>query len=330
VRFALVLVALGACYSPTGEATCTVKCDGPDAPCPGAMRCGDANFCEQPGGATCGPGGEVVDASPNPMVDASDLDGLVTGPCTPSSSMTSETGLSRSGEWFVGDHFSQRAMMFYDGDLLTFEGNFDAPGGTYVTAVAPNMTNITYRGPRLSLGGAEMYLKVANNGEISFGRSMRSAADKWSLPASVAFTSGGTNVLFDDSDDISPPTVTSPRRLMISSVNAFLEFSQSGSDPLTWKLESSTFGGVLFGVTFLGQASLSPDGLMMIFRGNGGANNQAYYVTRTTVAQAFGGIAVPLPHVSNLSVNTPFLSANCKHFYYTATPTGELRHVLLP
>ena len=330
MRFAslLLLAALGACYSPAGEATCKVECSGPDSPCPGAMRCGDYNFCEKPGGETCGPGGEIIDAfvpDPDAQGDAP-VDGLVSGPCLVASTMISDDSIAPVGAWFVGDHFSQRAMMIGASNLMSYEGNFDVSGATYARPVIEPV-GTEYRAPRLSPGGSEMYLKADVSGTISFGLSTRTGPNAWSLHSNVVFKNGAQFIQFSDADNISPPTLTNPRRLVVSSSNGFQEFTET--NPLLWKLALTVSTPILGGVSFLGQASLSPEGLKLVFQGQGAGLISAYYVTRPDVTQNFSGPAIEIPHNMQSSVYTPFLSANCKHFYYTSN-MGDVRHVLLP
>jgi len=284
------------------------------------MICGENLYCENPAGPKCGPGGDIVDAG--------DPDGTTSGACTPAASMTSDQSLALVGVWFAGDHASQRAM-FYDGTAIrTYEGNFDASGGKYVPAL-PQL-DATLRAPRLAPGGAEMFLKIDDAGAITFGRSTRVGPTKWTAPDPLTFTTSGPVLpSFADGDNISPPTLTDPRRLIISGTFGYHELVET-SDAQHWSLVSTTAGGTLFETSFVGEASLSPDGLKLIFLGNRGGTINAFYVTRPSTMSAFAGSAMPLPHAAGNSPITPFLSADCKHFYYTAMPAGDVRHVVLP
>lgn len=91
MRFASPLLLFAACYGPAGEAPCTVRCAGVGSPCPGAMQCGAFDFCVQPGGATCGPGGEVIGA----FVADSSIDADAE-PCSLVPAAVTDTGLGIS------------------------------------------------------------------------------------------------------------------------------------------------------------------------------------------------------------------------------------------
>lgn len=299
MRLAVVLLFGAACSSPEGEGTC-------------------------PGDATCGPGGELIDAAiADAPTDAAD-------PCVPATTMTSDDVIGPSATHFVGDHGSQRAVAYNLTGTISLEGNFDA-GGTYVEVLPPT-TESVYSRPRLAPGGEEMFVAVDTAPTKTFGRATRISPNQWSNVDNMAFYDGGTKLdpFLTGDANISAPTVTQPRRLVVSSSDGVREFVEFQGDPLVWRLVN-TVGATVFGEQFLGQAMLSADGLRMTFRGNNQTGNTtAFIVTRGDLAESFLGVAVELPHDASLSVETPFLSANCKHLYYTAMPAGVVHHVLLP
>ena len=47
---------------------------------------------------------------------------------------------------------------------------------------------------------------------------------------------------------------------LVSSANGYWELTESNNNPLVWKLAVDVSAGSLFGVQFLGEATLSPDG----------------------------------------------------------------------
>jgi len=126
----------------------------------------------------------------------------------------------------------------------------------------------------------------------------------------------------------SAPTTTTPRRMIVSSPNVHDEYVEVAPD--SWRRilrHQLSFGTV----TFLGHAVLSEDGRRLVFRGQDGTQIvSGYYVDRAAIDVGFPKTPIKIPTGDALSVATPFLTNDCRHFYYTDPNNGDqIRHVAL-
>ena len=197
--------------------------------------------------------------------------------------------------------------------------------------MAPATT--TYLTPRLGPDGVEVVLVMTKDQKISIARSvLDSLTMKFGAPSELMLLEedGVTPAAIGTGLSPSPPTKSSPRRMLLSSTvyDSPIDEYEEVNDT-TWKrvYRHGPFGTV----HFVGEATLSEDGRRMVFRGQiTGLSPAAFYVERPSVTAAFAPAAGQLPTMNALVIYTPYLTSDCKHYYYTELSTNVIQHVTYP
>jgi hypothetical protein len=141
-------------------------------------------------------------------------------------------------------------------------------------------------------------------------RYQRDAAtqDRWTNPSSENFMALTMN------DTIGTPSATTPRHDIVFRAGSVPQFSQYAENmPHVW---SSGGNWMPTGVTPLGPANLSRDGLRLVFPAYNGSNVDVYYVARTAFTMSFP--TAPLLIFSGPSNSvTPFMTDDCQTLYFS-------------
>ncbi len=327
VRALAVVVGLTACYQPGTEVPCTVRC-GAAQECPGGLVCNTAtNQCalvgggcsvDAPPGTIDSPVDSSVDSPIDSMLDAAPIIPCVFSPAPPGSMMLVP------GDWYIAERAAPRAVMIAAGIISQTTIPDTINPASYTPLYAPSI--VLYSAPRLAPGGNELFL-VIKSGSIAMGSSTRNVTSNvWSVPLSMKMKepNGVTDATFLDGHVPSAPTTTNPRRMLVS-LSGIDEYRETA--PNEWRRIAS-YPANIDGVDVLGHALLSPDGLRMTFRGQRPSNNVAgYYLERASVSSAFG-TPIQIPTSDGLSVATPYLTPDCKHYYYADPNGGYIHHVV--
>jgi len=317
-RVAFVL-ALTACYRPGADLPCTVQCGAAGA-CPDDLLCNAAtNQCALADG-TCVAG----DAGFGDAADAAMIDGPPGAAlCTlPVNFTRSTVGV---GIWFTPDRdrIPQLAVKYEAGDIHVTEG--DVHGVSYTPMLAAAM-NTSYHNPRLVPGADEVFFIHNVSGVYSLRRAKRLAAGDWPTTVVLLKTEGGAiTIPIAGNEEIGAPTATVPRRMLVSTGTVLDEFEEQAPD-LWWRVRrhAASFAPVVF----LGRATLSKDGRRLVFRGHDPATYvSGYYADRATIADSFPTTALLIPGQATDSVETPFLSDDCRDYYYTHPTSVQIQHV---
>jgi hypothetical protein len=331
VRALAVLLGLTACYRPGAEVPCTVQC-GAAQECPGGLVCNTAtNQCALVGGGCSvdAPPGTIDSPFDSPFDSPIDspIDAVPIIPCVISPAPPGSTRLL-AGDWYIAERAAPRAVMIAAGDILetSLPDTMNANDYSLVYPLAP--TGI-YSAPRLAPGGDELFL-VMKMGSNAMARATRNAVgNTWSAPVPMIMkqSDGVTDAIFVDGHVPSAPTTTNPRRMLVS-LSTIDEYRETA--PNEWRRIAS-YPATIGGISVLGHALLSPDGRRMTFRGQLGSSIVAgYFVERASLSSAFGTIPVQIPTSDGLSVATPYLTPDCKHYYYADPNGGYIHHVVYP
>jgi len=323
-RLAFAL-ALTGCYRPGAEAPCTVECSAAGA-CPDGLRCNTAtNQCALANGSCV-----AIDAS----FDASDADAMRDGGldaplqplCTPSSSFMIMP--LTQGTWFTPDldRSPQLGFKIDLGEPYVTEGNADTQDGLAYTPLIPPGVAASYGSARLAPTIDEVFYVRIASGIPALMRAKRVSAGIWSSSAMSLHDESNLTLLLSGTEELGAPTATSPRHMLVTTGPAVDEFVETSSSVWTRvRRHSASFTGI----SFLGRATLIEDGRRMVFRGQiGGANVAGFYTDRATVGDLFTQVATKIPATPSDSVETPYLTDDCHHYYYTHPTSGQIQHVV--
>ena len=332
MRWLAVLLGLTACYRPGSDAPCTVTCSAAATECPDGLICNtEMGRCALASGgcraADATLGKETsIDSPIDSSIDSS-IDAASSVLCAVSTTVLADASLT-GGTWFIADRGAQRAVKEEAGVIVGLSGDPDTTmGSSYSDLFANVPAGTTYRAPRLAPGAGELFLLKQVITGYSIAQSTRTG-EIWSSPQSLAFKdqSGTFDVSVDVRNAPGAPTTTVPRRILVSENLGFnvAEFREiTGTNE--WRHVQShptSFGTV----NILGQATLSENGRRMVFTGQeGGGIVSGYYVDRANVGDPFAAPATKLA-ASPLSVRTPYLTADCKHYYYSDPNAPDVIH----
>jgi hypothetical protein len=299
------LAALAACYRPASD------------------RCGVVGTeCVDPGGG---------DAARDTPVDM-DIDGPPSpDACVMPTHSGSDTAFTQVfGTYFVGVFGGDFPAAMLKANITTGSADVVVQLGqsftnTYKIVVPGANADVLVDAPRLAPNGLEIFLRVdhPSSGKSELMVTRRAVNDVvWSVPKGI--TIDGQSV-FSNISVPSPPTTTSPRRMIVSQgAGLFEEVKEQGTDGLTWTVVQRV-DAPSFGVNYSGEPSLTADGRFLVFRGNTGGLNQALYVPRDANGKFTGTGTALLGPIS--SVNEPYLAPDCTHLFYTDQPAGQVHMV---
>lgn len=334
-----VLLALVGCYRPGSEVPCTVTCSALGA-CPDGLACNANGQCALPGGG-CMPDDASSDSNTN--LDApgdgvinpdagSDGDGGVTvdgAPavlCAPGSAFS--TFPLTQGTWFTPDldGTPQLAVKYDGGDIVVTELNANTGNGADYASILPAIVDTAYDAPRLAPTLQQVFYLHRANTVLSLKRATRQGPGSWTTTTILLKDENGVMTTpITGTEEIGAPTTTTPRYMLIksgSSVTEYVEFSAT-----EWR-RVMTHTPAFTGIIFFGRATLNEDGRRMVFRGQKTAANVAgFYADRPGPGQPFTTVATWIPSLTSDEVETPYLSENCLHYYYTYTLTNQIQHV---
>ncbi|MBA3500725.1 MAG: hypothetical protein M4D80_08720 [Myxococcota bacterium] len=321
----ICLFCLAACYQPNAATPCTLECT---TSCPPGLECRD-NRCVEPNG-TCPTDAAILDAAP---IDAPDA---IVPLCPPQTTIISETPVIAPGAWFIAHGGSDPYAVRYtlpatNADVGIVSGTLGdvTDPSAYVTIVQDNAV-MAFDAPRLSPDARELYLRarLTAAGTASLGRYTRLAGtDTWSGLSAQTFI----GMTFTTADAPSPPTTTTPRRMIISrDSQGFIEVEETMAGK-QWTVvrpqpAQSYLRADSVPVSFLGQAHLTNEGRRLVFRGQvAGQLFGAFYLERTSLAQDFAGPARQLPAAG--SVSHPYFTSDCTTLFYTFETQNQVYRV---
>lgn len=329
-----VLLALVGCYRPGSEVPCTVTCSALGE-CPDGLACNAIGQCALPGGG-CMPDDASASedsASDGPRRDAPS-DGGVTFDAVPGvlcvpGSLVSMATLT-VGTWFTPDLDGnpQLAVKLVNANILVTEGNANTNSGASYSAMFPITVDVQYNVPRLAPTLQEVFhLRIANN-VPSLQRATRVSAGAWTTTTVLLKdATGQLTTLITGTEEIGAPTTTNPRYMLITSGSSITEYVEFSANEWRRVLNHSS---AFTDISFLGRATLSESGRRMVFRGQkSGANVAGFYTDRLNPGQPFTTVADRIPSLDTDSVETPYLSEDCRHFYYTHPTSDVIQHATL-
>ena len=129
-------------------------------------------------------------------------------------------------------------------------------------------------------------------------------------------TMGGSDVIPGIGDQLSPPTSTSPARMILRPDSTQIEeFAKDGA-PDTW-VRGATMDAMSLGVQSIDAATLSSDGLALTLVGppSAGAIPAILRATRASVDDEFGP-ATPIYIVAGLGLSGAYTSADCRTLFF--------------
>jgi hypothetical protein len=295
----MALAALAACYRPASD------------------RCGVVGTtCEDAAGDT--PADVEIDGPPSP--DACTMPTAAGGD-------TPFTGVV--GTYFVGvfrDDFPAAMLKTsvatgLDDVVVQLGQSF---AGSFEVAV-PGLVDAEVDAPRLAPDGLEIFLRIdhPSSGKSELARTTRAPNGLiWSVPKALTIDGQST---FSNIAVPSPPTTTTPRRMIVSQgAGSFDEVQETTPDGLSWTVVQHV-DTPAFGVNYSGEASLTADARFLVFRGKPGSVNQAFYVPRDANGK-FTATGTPLLGPIS-SANEPYLAPDCRHLFYTDAPNGQVHMV---
>jgi len=335
MRRALIpIVLLAACYRPARD-SCAIAC-GTNELCPDGYTCSNT-FCAL-GSATCSPNGGEIDAAVDGVPGDMMPDGTPSpDQCDiPNGTPQSDTPFTNVfGRWFVGVFANDfpAAMLGNDGAGLPaiYVQLGQAFNGPFQVAIDSDANaGIKVDAPRLSPNGTEIFFHRVDvtNAVHAISVSVRgSNTDVWSMPTDLMLVGSASDLSLADP---SPPTTTDPRHMIISyGAGSYEELVQIGGIASRQWMTIDHVDNPSFGVQWSGQASLTADAKFLVFRGNSGGLNGAFYVARQPDGH-FGGTAQPLLGTTS-SVNEPYLAPDCHHLFYSDnTPPFQVHMVTYP
>ncbi|MBX3156255.1 MAG: hypothetical protein KF773_09675 [Deltaproteobacteria bacterium] len=247
----------------------------------------------------------------------------------PDASCTLPTGVEEvllPGSWFVADRATQRAVMF-DDDVRETVGDVDTHlPSAYMKILEPKPMGVkNYDAPRLAPGGAELFviLETVNDTRV-LARAERTGVD-WSAPAPVELVDDtGAQILDLELTTTSPPTTSTPRRMMVSrTLTTITEFQEDA--PSRWK-QLKTYTAAELGTATADGGYLTPDGLQLVFAGD----SVIRIATRQRLEERFSGSQLLFTPTAPVTTrHGAYYTVDCqRHLYYTSGL--DIRHVVLP
>ena len=256
-------------------------------------------------------------AAPDSMVDAFD-------PCMLPAGFDETL---TEGAWFSADRTLGRAVKVQGQVVKETVGDVDTNQEAAFTAIAfPNAANYNqFDAPRLAPGANELFVFAvgAVTGVDTFLHSQR-RGDKWDNL--IELTILGSDVQIVSGASVGPPTITNPRRMMLSQSNGVIELEEVSAS--SWQ-ERQFYSADALGMIFIEQAMLTPDGteLVLIAQDASNAPLQVWVAKRTSQLDAFDTL-VPVYSHGISTPEFPFFTTDClKHLYYSLGP--QIHHVIL-
>jgi len=285
MRGVLVLVGMAACYRPAPD-RCEVTTGNPT--CADAAPADAEDAAQQP-------------VCTIPMIAASERD-LV------------------GGEWFAArldaDRFAIISVRTPDANSI-LRGSILGTEQDVVNGTPPFPTLFQgdqfdeYQSPRLSYDGLELFVRDDQNNVHEIVHSTRTPnTPDWDPLVALTFTdAAGSVVVIKDGTDLSPPTLTTPRRILLvyGGANGFEEYVEDTSKQ-QWNLTRVHMYPLE--PPFGGQAQLTSDGLQLVYISSG----QIYVAVRPTIDSEFRTPAMLV--TTSLAAARPFVPADCKHLFY--------------
>ena len=321
-----LLGVVGACYGPAGEATCVVTCAGVGAPCPGAMICNQYRRCEAPGGPTCGPNGEVIDAGIDGYVSpdaARDAPGSMM--CTPQMPTQQRLIASGGSAFTIAASRMRAAHLVLDNVDATYaievaDGDIDNGAAQFVTVIHSPFSGFeSLDFPRLSSDGKTIFMLTNDsNLGIHIAFSNRLSASAWQVPSFLVLKdASGLGAQLDLTAIPGTPSGISPRRMPIANAAGFTEYEELASPSQTWKEKFTYVPGDL-GVTSIKTPNFSNNALRVVFAGTtlADSNLKIFYADRPNPAVKFGPATMLYDAGGGITESTPTLTEDCAALYY--------------
>lgn len=330
----VVVLALVGCYRPGSDGPCTVRCSALGE-CPGDLACNTMGLCALPGGG-CLPDDASASDSPNDspsdgMAIDAPSDGGVTAMCVPGA-VSSTTALGQGTHFTPDLDGTPPLAVKYDNNTNTIVVVEDTPNTDNDALYAPMFPVLTNGAvdvsPRLAPTLQQAFFVRKVDPFLSLQRATRMSPGAW-MTSTVLLKdgSGATTIPITGLDEIGAPTTTNPRYMLIGRGANVIEYREHSANE--WRLVM-THSFAFTGITFAGHATLSENGRRMVFRGQIGAATVAgFYADRSGPGQPFTGVAMQISSSPAHSVETPYLSEDCRHFYYTHTTSQQIQHATL-
>jgi hypothetical protein len=231
------------------------------------------------------------------------------------------------GAWFSADRAVGRAVKVRSQVVLEAVGDVDTNQDAAFTAIAfPNAASYNqFDAPRLAPGANELFLFAvgAQTGLDTFLHAQR-RGEQWDMLVELSLL--GADVQVTSGASVGPPTITNPRRMMLSQGNGVVELEQVATD--TWQ-ERHLYTAQALNMIFIEQAMLTPDGLelLLIAQDSAGAPLQVWIGKRASQLDTFDSLMAVYSHGIS-TPEFPFFTQDClKHLYYSLGP--QIHHVIL-
>jgi hypothetical protein len=236
------------------------------------------------------------------------------------------------GRWLTADRDVRLAVKLDLAATLLETDNVDTTNVTEFSAIQfPNGDpGASYESPALAPGGGELFTRVKDSaGQVHFDVAKRIAGAWGPLGLLTLLRQDGTAFFALGEYTISAPTVTSPRRLMLSRALGVLSELVEVSDG-TWQEIAVYVASDLGTFLSVGEASLVADGLALVFvseRPDG--THRLQVTTRDAPEDRFTMARTDVLYLPVVDADaTPFVTVDCQiHLYYTAG--GTTRHAIL-
>lgn len=231
------------------------------------------------------------------------------------------------GAWFSADRALGRAVKVQAQVVKETVGDVDTNQEAAFTDIAfPNAASYNqFDAPRLAPGANELFVRAVDVqlGLDTFLHAQR-RGDAWDNLIELQFL--GSDVQVTSGASVGPPTITSPRRMMLSQSNGVIELEETAAN--TWQ-ERHLYTANALAMIFIEEAMLTPDGsqLVLIAQDSPGAPLQVWVAKRPSPVDTFDTLMPVYSH--GLSTpEFPFFTVDClKHLYYSLGP--QIHHVIL-
>lgn len=297
---------LAGCYDPSVDSNCRVACQPGGTACPDGLACGADSLCHA----------GQLDCSQQ-QHDGGDA---AAGPCRAALAAATVTDLANvTGTDYIASSDRTIALFRDDSGNIVEQTDVDTGAGT--------LTSRTDRSPRLfpdtTLAGALAYATTAA-GQLTLVQ--RNTDEAWVVVTAVTL---GSSTMLSSAEQISNPSATAPRHLMLldgQSLREWIGVTSTSNDTYA-AASNGAYGPGDLGVAWMADVALTPDGLGLVFVGSmtgdsTGSDFAIYHATRSSIDDRFSAAVSVHTESSASRVYTPYLDDSC-HLYWS-----DVAHVL--
>jgi hypothetical protein len=287
---------VAACFKPASFEPCAIACTT-SAACPDDLACVEGRCTTS--GVACPPadgGGTVADAA----IDAPDADGgdgcpatppMFTGMLAPLHDGTSYTPGTANAVYLTNNGLFAETPLDGDGTALRF--------------IVPAQTHDSHRSPRLAPTGDEVFFGAQrSSSETQDLLHSRFDGQIWGPPTPVTLSFLASAAIIPGT-----PSQTTPRRMIIQIDDVVDELVEASPD--NWVV---TPVPELASMTVI-DPNLTPDGLHVVFVGQGPTGFAVMIADRVAVTEDFGTPRILLGVPATAILNSPVLSKDCSVLY---------------